>query len=84
VRELDGDERRRLLRGVTGLAVAPFGGFAALQPPFTLQLTHDGARLPVAHTCFNRLDLPRYASKAQLQEKLGLFIAYADAGFHVV
>jgi len=28
------------------------------------------ARLPAAHTCFRQLDLPRYASREELREKL--------------
>ena len=30
----------------------------------------DLTRLPSAHTCFNRLDLPAFPSKSMLQERL--------------
>lgn len=35
------------------------------------------ANLPRAHTCFNRLDLPRYPTQAYLDEALG-YIAKND------
>ena len=48
----------------TGCSRLPVGGFAALHPPFTVQLSafpYDAAKtLPTAATCFNMLKLPRY------------------------
>ncbi|CAN0088261.1 unnamed protein product, partial [Heterosigma akashiwo] len=38
-------------------------------------------RYPVAHTCFNRLDMPNYASKQQVQEALELVIQIDVTGF---
>ena len=35
----------------------------------------------ISSTCFNRLDLPIYESKAELQEKLKLAVAMAATGF---
>ena len=51
------------------------------EPPRALSTEHDrghhevggrepDTRLPVAHTCFFQIDLPRYSSKAVLKEKL--------------
>lgn len=39
--------------------------------------------LPVAHTCFNLLDLPKYASRQSLEEKLLLAIQHTE-GFGIV
>ena len=41
------------------------------------------AKLPVAHTCFNVLDLPPYTSKAQLKEKL-LQAIHFTSGFGII
>ena len=38
------------------------------------------ARLPAAHTCFRQLDLPRYASAAEVREKLMIAIT-TGAGY---
>jgi hypothetical protein len=79
-------DRARLLRFVTGCGGVPCGGFGALLGNdgkgcrFTLQaidLSPKGAgeagastNLPRAHTCFNRLDLPLFATKADLEATL--------------
>ena len=41
--------------------------------------------LPVAHTCSNRVDLPRYASQQQLADKLkqAIVISKASGGFQL-
>ena len=36
-----------------------------------------GDHLPVAHTCFNLLDLPRYATKDLLKNKLSQAVEYS-------
>lgn len=68
------DERRaKLLQFVTGTSRVPAGGFANLQGRdgvtkcFELRL-RPGERTayPLAHTCFNRLDLPDYADAGHL------------------
>ncbi|KAH6947278.1 hypothetical protein HPB50_018064 [Hyalomma asiaticum] len=43
----------------------------------------DDSHLPVAHTCFNLLDLPIYSSEAVMREKLRLAIQNAQ-GFGLV
>lgn len=40
-------------------------------------------RLPVAHTCYNILDLPPYSSEAKLKEKLLQAINFTS-GFGIV
>jgi E3 ubiquitin-protein ligase HUWE1 len=42
--------------------------------------SNDPMRLPVAHTCFNQLDLPEYPSKEVLYERL-LWAIKETAGF---
>lgn len=69
------EQKLRLLQFVTGTSSVPFEGFKALRgngslQRFQLQMTGAPNSLPVAHTCFNRLDLPCYSSKQQLREKL--------------
>jgi E3 ubiquitin ligase SMURF1/2 len=50
---------------------------------FTLHATEAPSdRLPKAHTCFNRLDLPQYENYDNLYEKLTCAIE-ETSGFHV-
>lgn len=82
VDSFDQRQRKRLLRFVTGSAGVPVGGMGRLLgndgrlAPFTIQALpkskngHPEAFLPRTHTCFNRIDLPLYESKAQLREVL--------------
>ncbi|PAA78814.1 hypothetical protein BOX15_Mlig011885g1 [Macrostomum lignano] len=86
------EQRARLLQFVTGSSRLPLQGFSALRGSvggsearlFTLQLVRDldTRSLPVAHTCFNRLDLPVYESAAQLRAKL-LQAVEETCGFNV-
>ena len=39
-------------------------------------------RLPKAHTCFNRIDLPRYTEKAKMLEKL-IYCLENEVGFGI-
>lgn len=48
-----------------------------------IQPTQDDNFLPVAHTCFNLLDLPRYQSKGKLKYKLTQAI-HQTQGFSLV
>ena len=38
-------------------------------------------QLPKSHTCFNQLDLPNYATKEILKEKLRITITWGSEGF---
>jgi ubiquitin-protein ligase E3 C len=80
--ELEDADRARLLRFVTSCERAPSLGFAALQPPFTIQRVdcNDDARLPSASTCFNILKLPTYSSKKIMRDRL-LTAIRSNAGF---
>eukprot|EP00048_Salpingoeca_helianthica_P022598 m.19241 g.19241 ORF g.19241 m.19241 type:complete len:1022 (-) comp7541_c0_seq1:33-3098(-) len=76
VRSWDDEKRARLLQFVTGSCRLPMGGFKELMgsagtpQPFCIEKVGDPGMLPRSHTCFNRLDLPPYSSKAQMEEKL--------------
>jgi len=44
----------------------------------------DVNSLPIAHTCFNQIDIPEYSSKKILQEKLTLAITEGGgSGFFI-
>lgn len=79
------DERLRLLQFVTGTSSIPSRGFAHLQGSdgerrFSIMRVVDTARLPQAHTCFNELVLPEYASKEELSEKLSTALQHLEDG----
>ena len=76
--DLTNEELRQMVRFVTGTSSVPVGGFCNLQGSdgnvrkFTIRSIGDGdvgemgsvgEEYPVAHTCFNRLDLPQYKSR---------------------
>ena len=74
--EYDQEMRARLLQFITGTSGVPSRGFSVLQGSdgniklFTLNgIDMRPNVFPKAHTCFNRLDLPMYKSKAMLREK---------------
>ncbi len=64
------EQRSKLLQWATGTSRVPVEGFSALQSndgrpcTFNLRLLPPGTRyqMPVAHTCFNRIDMPLYGS----------------------
>lgn len=87
----DQQDRARFLMFVTGTSKVPLGGFKALrgqrgQPQkFTIEKTYTSAdSLPVAHTCFNTMNLPVYTDPDSLHEKLLIAIREAGEGFGLV
>eukprot|EP01134_Creolimax_fragrantissima_P003682 CFRG3682T1 len=77
--EWDNEKRVRFLQFVTGTCRVPMGGFRDLQGSTGIQLfcverIGTNEWLPRSHTCFNRLDLPPYESKEQMEQKLTLAI----------
>ncbi|XP_034137054.1 probable E3 ubiquitin-protein ligase HERC4 isoform X1 [Drosophila guanche] len=68
IHDLSEAEKRSFLLYLTGSDRIPIQGMKALG--FTIQPTTDERFLPVAHTCFNLLDLPRYKTKERLKYKL--------------
>uniref|UniRef100_A0A669DL08 E3 ubiquitin-protein ligase n=1 Tax=Oreochromis niloticus TaxID=8128 RepID=A0A669DL08_ORENI len=80
---MDAEKRIRLLQFVTGTSRVPMNGFAELYGSngpqlFTIELWGTREKLPRAHTCFNRLDLPPYESFEELREKLNIAIENAQ------
>ena len=78
-RKFDNDQRLRLLQFVTGTSSIPYEGFEALRGSngprkFCIEKWGKPTSLPRAHTCFNRLDLPPYATFEILHEKLLLAV----------
>ncbi|XP_074150680.1 E3 ubiquitin-protein ligase NEDD4 isoform X3 [Sminthopsis crassicaudata] len=76
---MDSEKRIRLLQFVTGTSRVPMNGFAELYGSngpqfFTVEQWGTPEKLPRAHTCFNRLDLPPYESFEDLWDKLQIAI----------
>lgn len=66
---------------LTGSDRIPILGMKSLK--LVIQPTGGGEQyLPVAHTCFNLLDLPKYSSEETLREKLLQAIDY-NQGFNL-
>ncbi|XP_060791314.1 E3 ubiquitin-protein ligase NEDD4-like isoform X1 [Neoarius graeffei] len=85
---MDAEKRIRLLQFVTGTSRVPMNGFAELYGSngpqlFTIEQWGTPEKLPRAHTCFNRLDLPAYESFEDLREKLLMAVENAQ-GFEGV
>ena len=86
------EDLANLLQFTTGSSKVPHGGFGHLEGsngrslPFTISrwAVNKDDLLPQAHTCFNKIDLPVYASAAVLKEKLMLAITYGAMGFTMV
>lgn len=86
VEKLDQSDRARLLKFATGSPGTPAGGFAYLwasgnEKWFEIQTQGQGNRLPTAHTCFNLLILPRYASKEELSAKFSSLLDLDQSTF---
>ncbi|XP_072565468.1 probable E3 ubiquitin-protein ligase HERC4 isoform X1 [Paramormyrops kingsleyae] len=80
--ELPLEKKKQFLLFLTGSDRIPILGMKSLQ--LVIQPTGGGDHyLPVAHTCFNLLDLPKYSDKARLQEKLVQAIDHHQ-GFNLV
>eukprot|EP01012_Entosiphon_sulcatum_P040421 TRINITY_DN54073_c0_g1_i1.p1 TRINITY_DN54073_c0_g1~~TRINITY_DN54073_c0_g1_i1.p1 ORF type:complete len:793 (-),score=106.89 TRINITY_DN54073_c0_g1_i1:10-2364(-) len=78
------EDLSQLLQFVVGCPAVPAGGFANLQPRFTLVRTNSDncdAKLPTARTCFNQLQLPAYSSYELLEKKLRLAMTDGAEGF---
>ncbi|EFP81849.1 ubiquitin-protein ligase E3 C [Puccinia graminis f. sp. tritici CRL 75-36-700-3] len=84
LREFDDLTKQKLLRFVTSCARPPLLGFKELWPSFVIPSSRvDCSRLPSASTCVNLLKLPKYQTKAELQEKV-LYAINAGAGFRLL
>jgi hypothetical protein len=92
VESLSEDQRRKLLGFVTGSSKVPVGGFSQLsrffggRPPFIIKKHSkkvEKGYLPIAHTCFNIIELPGCESYEELREKL-VKIAAHSRGFGLI
>ena len=87
VEEFDNEDRLRLLQFITGSSSIPLNGFQGLTSThghvqrFTIRLIF-GDGLPESHTCFNRLDIPRYSTYEDLKSKLQFAIRNTQ-GFNI-
>eukprot|EP00934_Nitzschia_sp_Nitz4_P003544 Nitzschia sp. Nitz4//scaffold330_size19141//9624//12045//NITZ4_008746-RA/size19141-snap-gene-0.27-mRNA-1//-1//CDS//3329548160//3534//frame0 len=88
VTDLDQEMKARLLQFVTGTSGVPSRGFGVLQGndgnirKFTIHgVPVETCLYPRAHTCFNRIDLPLFDSKEELEEKLKLAVTMSSTGF---
>ncbi|XP_032598724.1 probable E3 ubiquitin-protein ligase HERC4 isoform X1 [Drosophila grimshawi] len=66
--DLSEAEKKSFLLYLTGSDRIPIQGMKAIK--IIIQPTPDERFLPVAHTCFNLLDLPRYKTRERLKYKL--------------
>jgi len=67
-KELSDENKKKFLLFLTGSDRIPIAGMSSVK--ITIQMTKDTNFLPVAHTCFNLLDLPEYGTKEKLRFKL--------------
>lgn len=84
----DKQELAQFLQFVTGSSKIPLEGFSALQGMNGIDLfrvvkvrAKDPMELPKSHTCFNQLDLPAYADKELMRDRLLYAIKETD-GIH--
>ncbi|KDO30916.1 hypothetical protein SPRG_04819 [Saprolegnia parasitica CBS 223.65] len=91
VESFSDEERGRLLQFATGSSRLPVEGFKGLTSfsgqihKFTIQVVQRGhppaGLCPKAHTCFNRIDLPLYKDRTELENYLSLVIQMEITGF---
>jgi len=88
VSDYDQEMKARLLQFITGTSGVPANGFSSLQgnDGNILRFTIEGVSLdmcvyPRSHTCFNRIDLPLYETRDELEDKLRVAVTMAATGF---
>jgi E3 ubiquitin-protein ligase HUWE1 len=87
----DQQDRARFLMFATGTSKVPLGGFKALRGQrgapqrFTIERAYGSPEsLPVAHTCFNTINLVPATDAASSREKLLIAIREAGEGFGLI
>jgi len=90
VSEYDEEMKARLLQFVTGTSGVPSTGFGSLQGYagairlFTIMgVGIETCVYPKSHTCFNRIDLPIYETRDDLEEKLKIAVTMCSTGFEI-
>uniref|UniRef100_A0A8R1I1T2 HECT-type E3 ubiquitin transferase n=1 Tax=Caenorhabditis japonica TaxID=281687 RepID=A0A8R1I1T2_CAEJA len=83
VDKLSPTDKRALLRFVTGCSRPPIDGFKSIYPALgiVVSMSSDDT-LPTSATCMNMLTIPRYSTRAKLEEKLRYAIN-SGAGFEL-
>ena len=85
-------ELSNLLMFSTGTSRVPFGGFSCLESnrgnisKFTIEYvsyTKGKNKFIKAHTCFNRLDIPNFDTKEELQEAIKYISSNEIIGFGI-
>lgn len=74
-------EQRALLAFVTGSDRVPATGTGDLRFRISVDCSAELDRLPIAHTCFSQIVLPRYETLQELEKKLGLAVREGSQGF---
>lgn len=74
--ELDEDGKLNVLKFITASTSTPPGGLKDIRIEFSCS---GNGGLPVAHTCFNRIDFPEYSSYEDLKDKCDLAFAHSDS-----
>ena len=81
VSEMDGGQKRLLLKFVTSCPRSPLLGFKSYEPKIGIvQSEHGDEFLPTASTCMNLLKMPGYSHKHVLKEQL-LKAIESESGF---
>ena len=75
--------QRRVLAYATSSSRIPYDGFS---PPFTItaQDVAYESQLPMSHTCFNSLVLPRYTSFEEMNAAWTVALRHGGEGFGLV
>ncbi|CAJ0585555.1 unnamed protein product, partial [Mesorhabditis spiculigera] len=78
----DPEEKRALLKFITGCSRPPLDGFKSIHPQIGIQLVPHRDALPTAATCMNLLKLPMYKGIDEMESKIRYAIN-AGAGFEL-
>eukprot|EP01100_Stratorugosa_tubuloviscum_P002070 TRINITY_DN1476_c0_g2_i1.p1 TRINITY_DN1476_c0_g2~~TRINITY_DN1476_c0_g2_i1.p1 ORF type:complete len:523 (-),score=215.30 TRINITY_DN1476_c0_g2_i1:24-1592(-) len=80
--EFTNEQRSLVLQFATG--TTSIIDFSILEPPFALIcIGTSDTTLPIAHTCFNRIDLSNYISKELLRKHLLIVLEFGSKGFGI-
>lgn len=79
----DQEDLAKFLQFFTGISQVSVNGFKEFEDkghPITISAIHEKNRLPMAHTCFNKLDLPMYDNEDDMNDKLLMAIQEQEYG----
>lgn len=89
IRNFDLETKAKMLQFVTGTSGVPVQGFGYLQGndgnirKFTIHGDKNVKVFPRAHTCFNRIDMPIYKTKAEMQRFVTMAVNMESSGFDI-